>query len=135
MNRRLIKSLILYVKRTYPYLAATAIEIVDGPGHTAYYPSTKSITIYLDTVKEKAKLPSFKRRFGRGLSFERLVAKVLLHEVCHVYQETIYDARVLLKETLKIGVEVEHDKSWIELEADAFARKEFPRLLCTFASL
>lgn len=135
MDKRLVRSLISYVKKTYPYLDAIRVEIVDGLGHTAYYPARKSITIFLETIKEKASLPSFRRRFGRGISFSKLVAMVLLHEVGHVYQETVYDSRDLLRETLKIGVEVDHDKSWIERDADEFAKKEMRRLLCTFVGL
>lgn len=116
-------------------LREIGVEFIDGHGHTAYYPSSKSISIFIKTIAEKASSPSFKRRFGRRISLTRLLTLVLLHEVGHVHQESVYDKTDLLRETLKIGVDVEHDKSWIERDADRFARKEIKKLLFTFPEL
>lgn len=120
-------SLVRRMKRVYPFLAATKIECLHGYGQTKYSPDSDSIVLYFDSLLDFSKTKRFIRRFGRAKCFERVVTLVLLHEITHVYQEKTMDKQVLLREKLSIDDSGAHDKSWLEKDADAFAKKEIGR--------
>jgi hypothetical protein len=111
------------IKQRYPFLDDVKIHFLNCYGETAFRAGDGSIEIYVESMKEFVKTKRFARRFGRA-NWLRSLLMVLLHEIHHVYQHKTTDPIVLLQEIKAINDSERHDDSWIEKDADEFARKE-----------
>jgi hypothetical protein len=111
------------LKRRYKFLDDITIYFLNCYGETAFRAGDGNIEIYVPSIKEFIKTKRFKVRFGRARKLRALMM-VLLHEIYHVYQHKTTDPTVLLQEIKAIQDSECHDDSWLEKDADAFARKE-----------
>ena len=116
------------LKRTYKFLDDVDISFLDTWGETAFTagPSRGYINIYTQSIKEFQRTLRFQKRFGKVSRFKGLMM-VLFHEIYHVYQHKTIDPIVMLQELKAIADSGRHDESWIEQDADAFARKEIKK--------
>jgi hypothetical protein len=111
------------LKRRYKFLDDVKIYFLNCYGETAFRAGDGTIEIYVPAIKEFIKTQRFKARFGRARELRALMM-VLLHEIYHVYQHKTTDPIVLLQEIKAIQDSECHDDSWLEKDADTFARKE-----------
>lgn len=118
--------LIQRLKKKYSFAKDVSIEVVDSYGRTEYVPSQNSIVVYIGHIKQFYKTKRFHKRLGK-VTLNKAIILTLLHEIHHIYQEQTVDPQVLLAEKLAINDSEKHDSSWIEKEADIFAKKEIKK--------
>jgi len=118
------------LRKRYPFLENVAIDVVEGIGKTKYDDFQKSILVCIDSIRAEYKTPRFVRRLGKQTSFEDFLLVILLHEIAHVQQYQTVPEHTLKAAVLEIvpGDVESHDESWVEQEADKWARREFRKL-------
>lgn len=121
------------LRKRYAFLKDVTFDICEGyeiAGATGYRQGSSSIYVDLEALKKVYNTPRFVRRLGRHKTFESFVLVILLHEIFHARQhQTIPDHlfNAALNE-ITPGDKVSHDESWVEQEADKWARQEFGKI-------
>jgi hypothetical protein len=125
-----LKALIKKIKTSYPFLEGITIDVVDY-GTTHFDAAQNSIILSTDHAKDLFETPRFTKRLGKIKSLYDFTVTILLHEIYHVHQNNNVEPEKLKKALLKIqdGDEKSHDKSWIERDADRWAKKEAKKWL------
>ena len=115
-------------KRKYSFLEGVSLYVQNGGSITHYAPDQNYIFINLDHVKRLRTNLEVIKRFGKIKFHFHMVIVVLLHEIYHVYQELHIPPNRFKAAHKEIEIDKStHSESWIELEADAWARKEYKK--------
>lgn len=117
------------LRKRYSFLEGVAIDVTEGYGlaiATCYSPANRSINIDLKSLRKAHRTERYVRRFGTQKTFADFVLVILLHEICHAKQHhTIPDHKLIVSlNQIQTGDVASHDESWVEQEADKWARVE-----------
>jgi len=120
------------LRKRYSFLADVSIDVNEGygiAGATRYHPASQSINIDLNALRECYNTKRFVKRLGKHKTFEDFVLVILLHEICHAKQHQTIPEHRLNAALNQIGPfdVASHDESWVEKEADKWARREFSK--------
>ena len=121
------------LRKRYAFLKDVTFDICEGygvVGATGYQPASESICVDLEALRKVYNTPRFTHRLGKHSTFESFVLIVLLHEIAHARQhQTIPEHRftAALNEISPFDAG-SHDESWVEQEADKWARQEFRKI-------
>ena len=117
------------LRKLYSFLEGVSIDITEGYGldvATCYRPASQSINLDLKSLRKAHGTERYVRRFGSQKTFEEFVLVILLHEICHAKQHHTVPTHRLIASLNQIqpGDVESHDESWVEQEADEWARVE-----------
>ncbi len=129
---RKFEKIVTQLRKRYSFLADVEIDVCEGygtVGATGYRPASQSINIDLEALRKCYNTSRFNRRLGKHKTFDDFVLVTLLHEICHAKQhQTVAEHRFVASLNQIEAFDAEsHDESWIEQEADKWARREFSK--------
>jgi len=130
---RKFETIVKRLRKRYSFLSDYSIDVCEGYGlgiATTFNPRQRSINIDLLALRKLYNTPRFVKRLGKRSTFEQFVLVVLLHEIAHVKQfETIapYKLNTSINQIEPLDA-ASHDESWVEQEADKWARREFRKI-------
>jgi len=120
--------LVGWFRTRYGFLRGVGIDIIeDGCGSTNYNDGTKSITMFLCSLKSAHRSGFYRGRLG-DVAFRDLVVLVLLHEIRHVWQWQKKGREYMTKRVSSVRMAMDHDSHPLERAADLFAKREYARI-------
>ncbi len=130
---RKFEKIVVQLRKRYPFIADVEIDVNEGygiSGATGYRSGSNSIAVDLKSLKKNYGTKRFDRRFGKCDTFDEFTLLVLLHEIHHVKQFQTIAPHRLTDALIQIDPfdKQSHDESWIEKEADKWARQQIKKV-------